>query len=33
MRTVTVQIRRKGLITLPIGLRKRYGLSEGMYLR
>jgi AbrB family looped-hinge helix DNA binding protein len=29
MSTVTIQIRRKGVITLPIELRKRYGLNEG----
>ena len=29
MSTVTVQIRRKGVITLPVELRKRYGLNEG----
>jgi bifunctional DNA-binding transcriptional regulator/antitoxin component of YhaV-PrlF toxin-antitoxin module len=29
MSIVTVQLRRKGVITLPIGLRKRYGLNEG----
>jgi AbrB family looped-hinge helix DNA binding protein len=29
MNTVTVQIRRKGIITLPVELRKRYGLDEG----
>ena len=29
MSGVTVQIRRKGVITLPAALRNRYGLSEG----
>ena len=29
MSTLTVQIRRKGVITLPIELRNRYGLDEG----
>ena len=29
MVTITVQIRRKGLITLPIEMRRQYGLSEG----
>lgn len=29
MATITVQIRRKGLITLPVELRRQYGLSEG----
>ena len=29
MSTVTIQIRRKGVITLPIELRKRYSLNEG----
>jgi bifunctional DNA-binding transcriptional regulator/antitoxin component of YhaV-PrlF toxin-antitoxin module len=29
MSTVTIQIRRKGVITLPVELRKRYGLNEG----
>jgi bifunctional DNA-binding transcriptional regulator/antitoxin component of YhaV-PrlF toxin-antitoxin module len=27
--TMTVQIRRKGVITLPVELRRRYGLGEG----
>ena len=29
MSAVTIQIRRKGVITLPIELRKRYGVNEG----
>jgi bifunctional DNA-binding transcriptional regulator/antitoxin component of YhaV-PrlF toxin-antitoxin module len=29
MITTTVQIRRKGLITLPVELRRQYGLSAG----
>jgi len=29
MTTTTVQIRRKGVITLPAELRRRYGLDEG----
>jgi len=29
MTTRTVQIRRKGLITLPVELRRQYGLGEG----
>ena len=29
MTTMTVQIRRKGVITLPIALRRRYSLDEG----
>ena len=29
MATMTVQIRRKGVITLPIKLRRQYGLDEG----
>ena len=29
MTTVTVQIRRKGVITLPVELRRRYNLDEG----
>jgi bifunctional DNA-binding transcriptional regulator/antitoxin component of YhaV-PrlF toxin-antitoxin module len=29
MSTLTIQIRRKGVITLPIELRRRYGLDEG----
>jgi AbrB family looped-hinge helix DNA binding protein len=29
MDTTTIQIRRKGVITLPAALRKRYGWSEG----
>ena len=29
MSSTTVQIRRKGVITLPVELRKRYDLSEG----
>ena len=29
MTTTTVQIRRKGVITLPAELRRRYGLHEG----
>jgi len=29
MVATTVQIRRKGVITLPIGLRRQYGLVEG----
>lgn len=29
MTTMTVQIRRKGLITLPVELRRQYNLSEG----
>jgi AbrB family looped-hinge helix DNA binding protein len=29
MGTVTIQIRRKGVITLPVELRRRYGLDEG----
>lgn len=29
MKTTTIQIRRKGVITLPVELRRRYGLSEG----
>jgi bifunctional DNA-binding transcriptional regulator/antitoxin component of YhaV-PrlF toxin-antitoxin module len=29
MTTQTVQIRRKGLITLPVELRRQYGLGEG----
>lgn len=29
MSTLTVQIRRKGVITLPAELRNRYGLDEG----
>lgn len=29
MATMTVQIRRKGLITLPVELRRQYDLSEG----
>ena len=29
MTTLTVQIRRKGVITLPIGLRRQYNLDEG----
>jgi bifunctional DNA-binding transcriptional regulator/antitoxin component of YhaV-PrlF toxin-antitoxin module len=29
MSTVTIQIRRKGVITLPIELRKKYDLNEG----
>jgi len=29
MVTTTVQIRRKGVITLPIELRRQYGLAEG----
>jgi bifunctional DNA-binding transcriptional regulator/antitoxin component of YhaV-PrlF toxin-antitoxin module len=29
MTTMTVQIRRKGLITLPVELRRQYGLGEG----
>jgi len=29
MSTVTIQIRRKGVITLPVELRKRYDLNEG----
>ena len=29
MTTMTVQIRRKGVITLPVELRRRYGLDEG----
>jgi AbrB family looped-hinge helix DNA binding protein len=29
MSTLTVQIRRKGVITLPVELRNRYGLDEG----
>jgi AbrB family looped-hinge helix DNA binding protein len=29
MATMTVQIRRKGVITLPVELRRRYGLEEG----
>jgi len=29
MATTTVQIRRKGLITLPVELRRQYSLSEG----
>jgi bifunctional DNA-binding transcriptional regulator/antitoxin component of YhaV-PrlF toxin-antitoxin module len=29
MNTMTVQIRRKGLITLPVELRRQYGLGEG----
>jgi bifunctional DNA-binding transcriptional regulator/antitoxin component of YhaV-PrlF toxin-antitoxin module len=29
MATMTVQIRRKGVITLPVELRRRYGLDEG----
>lgn len=29
MGTMTIQIRRKGVITLPVELRRRYGLDEG----
>ncbi len=29
MVTMTVQIRRKGVITLPVEMRRRYGLDEG----
>ncbi|MBI3977331.1 MAG: AbrB/MazE/SpoVT family DNA-binding domain-containing protein [Chloroflexi bacterium] len=29
MATVTIQIRQKGVITLPVELRRRYGLGEG----
>ena len=29
MSTTTVQIRRKGVITLPVELRRQYGLGEG----
>lgn len=29
MSTVTVQLRRKGAITLPVQLRKKYSLNEG----
>jgi bifunctional DNA-binding transcriptional regulator/antitoxin component of YhaV-PrlF toxin-antitoxin module len=29
MATMTVQIQRKGVITLPVELRRRYGLGEG----
>ena len=29
MATMTVQVRRKGLITLPVELRRQYGLGEG----
>jgi AbrB family looped-hinge helix DNA binding protein len=29
MTTMTVQIRRKGVITLPVELRRQYGLGEG----
>jgi bifunctional DNA-binding transcriptional regulator/antitoxin component of YhaV-PrlF toxin-antitoxin module len=29
MATMTVQIRRKGVITLPVEMRRRYGLDEG----
>ena len=29
MTTTTVQIRRKGVITLPMALRRQYGLDEG----
>jgi len=29
MATLTVQIRRKGVITLPMELRRQYGLDEG----
>jgi len=29
MATMTVQIRRKGIITLPVEIRRRYGLDEG----
>ena len=29
MTTMTVQIRRKGVITLPVELRRQYGLDEG----
>ena len=29
MTTTTVQIRRKGVITLPVALRRQYGLDEG----
>ncbi|MFQ6015049.1 MAG: AbrB/MazE/SpoVT family DNA-binding domain-containing protein [Anaerolineae bacterium] len=29
MTTMTVQIRRKGIITLPVELRRQYGLEEG----
>ncbi len=29
MNTMTVQIRRKGIITLPVELRRRYSLDEG----
>jgi bifunctional DNA-binding transcriptional regulator/antitoxin component of YhaV-PrlF toxin-antitoxin module len=29
MSTTTVQIRRKGVITLPVELRRQYGLDEG----
>jgi bifunctional DNA-binding transcriptional regulator/antitoxin component of YhaV-PrlF toxin-antitoxin module len=29
MTTMTVQIRRKGVITLPVEMRRRYGLDEG----
>lgn len=29
MTTMTIQVRRKGLITLPVELRRQYGLGEG----
>ena len=29
METKTIQIRRKGVITVPVELRRQYGLSEG----
>lgn len=29
MATMTIQIRRKGLITLPVAIRRQYDLSEG----
>jgi len=29
METKTIQIRRKGVITIPVELRRQYGLSEG----
>ena len=29
MTTMTVQIRRKGIITLPVQVRRQYGLEEG----
>jgi len=29
MTTMTIQIRRKGVITLPVQLRRQYGLDEG----